>query len=105
MFQFSSVQVVLKVVVRNLFAHSPRLYCCSCHSVFMLASTRTSISLRKGFVDRCPCCLAEGPFRKPTQNELFAAVPEARRQWPLALVIGIFTVVMVIGIWHMAYHG
>jgi ribosomal protein S27AE len=90
---------ILSTVFRNLLAHSPRVYCESCHNIFLLGQMQVDVSITSGLKDKCPRCGSGGPFRPPTDQELAVAVPESQRQWPLALAIGIGSMLVIAYIW------
>jgi hypothetical protein len=94
-----NVRSAIDTLSRNLLAHSPRRYCESCKGVFLLG--RLGVNPTNWKEARCPLCGANGPFREPTPEELAVAVPETRRQWPVAVLVGVSTVVFIAWIvWH-----
>lgn len=79
------------VLVRYVFAHSPRLICQKCGEMFLLGSMSTDVSL-KGLKDHCPCCGEPGPFHTPSRQELLDKIPEAGKwlsyvAFPVAIAV------------------
>ena len=58
---------------------------------------KADVSL-KGMKELCPCCGSNGPFRKPSKEEILAQVPEAGKYYATGIV-SVILLAILIAIW------